>query len=425
MHINGLLGFTVVAFLLGSMIARSRKPSLPIWSIMAFASSLTIAFGLVRLDEIESIIDWNVILFLIGMFSIVGLAESSGLLNLMGAWFMNRFSSRYQIMLASSIFFGLLSALSMNDTVAFMGPPLAYTISRTLRIDPRVMFLLLAFSLTIGSVMTPIGNPQNILIVEGSGIKAPFFKFLHSLFVPTILNLILTPIILIKLFKVEERKGSVIFIPEEAITSRRDAILGAIGLTSTILVLIINDMLQLSGLPYIEKRGFIPFLIAAALYIASNNPRQLLGKIDWGAIIFFISMFITMEGVWRSGVFNSLLALIVPDKLEGMAGILSITAASLLVSQLISNVPFARFFVLYMRGIGYTSADDSCWVALAMASTIAGNLTPLGAASNIIILEYLESRMNTTISLKDFLKAGLVVTAVNTLVYLLWLMGAP
>jgi Na+/H+ antiporter NhaD/arsenite permease-like protein len=54
-----------------------------------------------------------------------------------------------------------------------------------------------------------------------------------------------------------------------------------------------------------------------------------------------------------------------------------------------------------------------------MSSTIAGNLTILGAASNVIILEVLESRMGTTITFTEFLKIGAVVTLVNTAIYLL------
>ncbi|MGC9147445.1 MAG: SLC13 family permease [Infirmifilum sp.] len=421
MGVSHLLGFIILSFLLGAMIARSRKPTIPIWSIMAFTSFLTIAFGLVRLDEVGSIIDWNVVLFLVGMFSIVGLAESSGLFNLMGFWFINHFESRYHLILASSIFFGLLAAISMNDTVAFMGPPLAYTVSRALDIDPRVMFLLLAFSLTIGSVTTPIGNPQNVLIVEESGITAPFYVFFRMLFVPTLINLVITPMILVKLFGVEEKRKSLILIPGESITNKRDAALGALGLVSTVLILIANDLMQLLGLPYVEKRGLIPFFIAAALYIVSSNPRELLGKVDWGTIIFFISMFITMQGVWRSGVFTPLLSMMMPHRMEGPQALASITFSSLLISQVISNVPFASFFTIYMKSLGYTRHDELYWIALAFSSTIAGNLTPLGAASNIIILEYLESRMNTTIILKDFLKAGLIVTAVNTAIYLIWL----
>lgn len=163
-------------------------------------------------------------------------------------------------------------------------------------------------------------------------------------------------------------------------------------------------------------------MIAAGTYMFSSNPRRLLGNVDWGTIVFFISMFVTMEGVWRSGVFDPLLGALLPCMLKGAEGVLAITTASLLLSQVIGNVPFARFFVLYMESLGYTSGDDLYWVTLAVSSTIAGNLTPLGAASNIIVLEYLESRMNTTILLKDFVRVGLLVTLVNTSIYLLWLL---
>jgi len=74
-----------------------------------------------------------------------------------------------------------------------------------------------------------------------------------------------------------------------------------------------------------------------------------------------------------------------------------------------------------MKALGYTGEDYSSWLTLAMASTIAGNLTILGAASNIIILEVLESRMNTTITFIEFLKVGAIVTAINTVIYLIFI----
>jgi Na+/H+ antiporter NhaD/arsenite permease-like protein len=70
----------------------------------------------------------------------------------------------------SALLFGVLAAFVANDTVALMDPPIAYTISRISGLNIKMMFLLLAFSLTIGSTMTPIGNPQNVLIAVGSGV---------------------------------------------------------------------------------------------------------------------------------------------------------------------------------------------------------------------------------------------------------------
>ncbi|MDK6028201.1 SLC13 family permease [Ignisphaera sp. 4213-co] len=417
MSYDYIAGLAIVLLLISSLIVRSRRPQTPVWSIMAFLSFLTILFRLVKPSELESVIDLDVILFLIGMFTIVGFAEASGLIEAVSIWFVSLFKTRYSLLCASSVLFGLLAAIAMNDTVAFMGPPIAYAIARAINVDPKAMFLLLAFSLTIGSVTTPVGNPQNILIVEKSDLEAPFIRFVEYLLMPTLINLFITPFIIIKFFRIENQRVNIALIPHEALKDKREALLAAIGLFSSITALVINDVFQLIGLPYISKRGFIPFIISAALYIASRNPRRILANVDWGTIIFFITMFITMEGVWRSGVLNPLFNMFMPKKLEGIQAIVSIAIISIVVSQIVSNVPFAKLFIRYMKSLGYTNSDYVPWLTLAMASTIAGNLTLLGAASNIIIVEYLESRMSTSISFTEFLRTGVIVTIVNVAIY--------
>jgi Na+/H+ antiporter NhaD/arsenite permease-like protein len=150
----------LVIYLVTSLVLRSRRTYIPVWSIMAFSAFVSVVTGLVSFDEIGLVVNLDAILFLIGMFSLVSLAESSGLLPALTAWFIGRFGSRYSVVYASSILFGVLAAFAVNDTVALMGPPIAYTISRVTGVDPKMMFLLLAYSLTVGSAMTPMGNPR-------------------------------------------------------------------------------------------------------------------------------------------------------------------------------------------------------------------------------------------------------------------------
>lgn len=157
----------------------------------------------------------------------------------------------------------------------------------------------------------------------------------------------------------------------------------------------------------------------------SRSPRKVLSNVDWGTILFFITMFITMNGVWKSGALNPLLNIFMPRKLSGILDVISISVASIVMSQVISNVPFTKLVIDYMKALGYAGHDQLSWITLAMASTIAGNLTPLGAASNIIIIEHLESKMSTSISFIEFFKVGTLVTLVNMLVYIafLWLLS--
>jgi len=420
-YLRTWLGLVVLIYLATSLILRSRRPWTPIWCVMAFASFMVILFGLVSFDDISSVIDLDVILFLIGMFSLVGLANSSGLLKLISLWFISIFRRRVTLIYGSSLLFGVLSAFAVNDTVALMGPPIAYTLSRVAGIDPKFMFLLLAFSLTIGSVMTPIGNPQNLLITIESGIEAPFITFIIKLIIPTIVNLLLTTYVMLKVFKIRDDEVRIGLIPHEVLRSRRDAILAGLGILLTITLLIINDVLELYGALHIKYRGVIPFVVAAGIYLLTTNPRNVLSEIDWGTIVFFITMFITMEGIWNSGVLQPLLNLLLPTKEYGISSILRITLASVVISQLLSNVPFVKLFIRYMNDLGYRGSDTTEWLTLAMSSTIAGNLTILGAASNVIILEVLETKMKSTITFVEFLKIGCLITTINILVYLAFL----
>ncbi|MEM1797244.1 MAG: SLC13 family permease [Zestosphaera sp.] len=245
---------------------------------------------------------------------------------------------------------------------------------------------------------------------------------MKELTIPTLINLIVLPLILIKIFKIKNEPVKISLIPCELITDERDALLAGAGLLATVASLVANDLLELLSLPHVTHRGFIPFIVAAGTYLLSRNPRKVLASVDWGTIVFFITMFVTMEGVWRSGVLQPILTFLMSGKLGSVESVLSVTVASLLLSQVLSNVPFVKLFITFLKNVGYGPADVNIWLALAAMSTIAGNLTILGAASNIIVLETLETKMKTSITFIEFFKIGLFVTVANTLIYLVFLL---
>jgi len=236
-------GFVVVS-LIAFLILRTRWPHIPIWAFMAFTSTIVVASGLTPVDELSSVVNLEVILFLVGMFSIVGVAESSGLLDALSLAVIQRFKSVYMAIVGLSFTFGLLAAIAVNDTVAVMGPPIAYFAAKTLNIDPKPLYMLLAFSITIGSTMTPIGNPQNMLIAVESGLRAPFISFLYYLALPTILNLALVAFIIVKAYGVKNGRVEILVIPREYIRNFRDAVVSGVALAAVIVVLLINDVLS-------------------------------------------------------------------------------------------------------------------------------------------------------------------------------------
>jgi Na+/H+ antiporter NhaD/arsenite permease-like protein len=114
-------------------------------------------------------------------------------------------------------------------------------------------------------------------------------------------------------------------------------------------------------------------------------------SVDWGTIMFFTTMFITKKAIRDSGVLYTPLKALSPLNTDPLANTLQVALASLLFSQLLSNVPLVELYIDYLHTLGNTHLGNRKWIALAMSSAIAENLTLPGVASNII-LEAVESR---------------------------------
>jgi Na+/H+ antiporter NhaD/arsenite permease-like protein len=136
-------------------------------------------------------------------------------------------------------------------------------------------------------------------------------------------------------------------------------------------------------------------------------------KIDWHTMIFFAAMFILMASVW-SNFFESQL-----DSMHLNLASTSVTMTiSVILSQFISNVPLVA---LYTPMLMQFEAPTKALMALAAGSTIAGNLTILGAVSNVIIIHNAEKNAGETLTFFEFVKIGLPLTVINVFVYWLYL----
>jgi Na+/H+ antiporter NhaD/arsenite permease-like protein len=99
----------------------------------------------------------------------------------------------------------------------------------------------------------------------------------------------------------------------------------------------------------------------------------------------------------------------------GLTSVPAILVISVLLSQLISNVPFVALCLPLM-----VNPSVQELMALAAGSTIAGNLFILGAASNVIIIQNAE-RSGETLTFLEFARVGVPLTALNIIVYWLFL----
>ena len=383
---------------------------LQIWQIMLLGALLVLLSGEISPVDAASAINPDVMIFLAGMFVIgEAMRESGYLFHLFNRIFC-RAKNLDQLLLLILFAMGFLSALLMNDTLAIIGTPLMLYLAQALRISPKLLLLTLAFAVTTGSAMSPIGNPQNLLIAINGSLTNPFLVFFQYLFIPTVANLVLA-YLLLRLFYKSQFQQTAIEIPKECIS---DPTLANISRISIILLLILILAKVLAVTVQSSQHfslTYIAIFSALPVILFSSRRWEIMKHIDWCTLVFFAAMFVLMDSVWRSGFFQSMME----ESSLGFGSIPVILALSVFLSQIISNVPFVALFQPLLIN---PSAQDL--MALAAGSTIAGNLFILGAASNVIIIQNAE-KSGETLTFLDFARVGVPLTALNVFVYWIFL----
>jgi Na+/H+ antiporter NhaD/arsenite permease-like protein len=298
---------------------------------------------------------------------------------------------------------GLFSAVFLNDTIVLVFTPLILDITATLRRNPLPYLVALVTAANIGSVATITGNPQNMLVGISSGIE--FMAFLRALGPIALVGLGIVWVVIVLVYRAEF-SGSAFaetyaFEPEV----KRPRLWKALFATALMLgALVANAPVPLAAI-----------LAAAVLLITRRtNTAQVFQEIDWGLLVFFSALFVVTGAIGVSGMGHELFEVLKPHA-ERSAGSLTLTAV--ILSNLVSNVPA----VMLLRPLIPTlSHPHEAWLTLAMATTLAGNLTLLGSVANLIVAEIARTR-GVHLTFSEYLKAGTAIAVLSLLVGVAWM----
>ncbi len=404
---------TLAAVFLLIAVRRIGTFTFQIWQVMLLGAGIVLVSGQIPLDAAWHSINLDVMLFLFGMFVVGHAIEESGYLAHVSYQYFKRARSRDSLLLMLLFGGGIASAFLMNDTLAIVGTPVVLLLARKHGMSPKLLLIALAFAVTIGSVMSPIGNPQNLLIALNGQMDNPFLTFLRYLLLPTLLNLYISFLLLKKMFP-DDFQDAELTHSQEPIRDHHLAFLARVSL-NIVLVLVAAKIVTAAIFPAIDFR-LTHIALAACLPIVVGSPKRwrILRGIDWHTLTFFAAMFVLMESVWLTGFFQKTIS----DFHIPVTSIEMILAISVLLSQLISNVPLVALYQPLLMNAGVTTAE---LMALAAGSTIAGNMFILGAASNVIIIQNAERRTKQTITFVEFARGGIPLTILNTFVYWVFL----
>jgi Na+/H+ antiporter NhaD/arsenite permease-like protein len=272
--------------------------------------------------------------------------------------------------------------------------PLLLNICRQFAKRPLRYLLALATASNIGSVATITGNPQNILIGSISGIS--YRHFLSALAPVAIVGLFVDWMALHWLCP--ERDG----VAENAVTKPISIDRPDHRLAFPVIVL----AMVLAGF----LAGFSPALVAALggaslLIRRSVPPEEIYKEIDWPLLVFFIGLFLITGAAEQAGIAQPMLALAERLNLHNPWIFTGVVA---LFSNVVSNVPAV---MLLKDLVPKFHNPTQFWLLLAMASTLAGNLTVTGSIANMIVIEKAQS--DVVITFRDYLRVGAPVTMVT------------
>jgi Na+/H+ antiporter NhaD/arsenite permease-like protein len=430
-----LFAATVLVVTVGAVLSRQlslRGP--PIWLIFLAGAFAMVAVGAVSVTGAGTAIAGNlpILVFLLSLFIFAAGLEQAGALDHFARWILGRARHASDLPLVLFVAAGLVSAFVINDALVLVGVPVLFAVARRLQISAEPLLLTLAFAVTVGSVLTPFGNPQNLLVSLGSGISAPVATFFRYLLLPTIVNLLVGGLYLRRAFR-SQFSGTA--VPATAVPPRVPLLpagkLVDLGFRFPVLVLFPVTMIVMITVDVTASltKGLSAPLYTIALggaigvLLLTPGRSELFARVDWSILVLFAALFVVVAGAVAGGLLTGIGAIIpIPGPGHPVAAIAAILATSLGGSQLVSNVPWVALQIPLLHAVGYGTATPWAWIALAAGSTLAGNLTLLGAASNLIVVGQAE-RAGVRIGLRRFVKIGLPLTAMTVAVLFVFLIA--
>ena len=365
---------------------------------------LMVAFRVVNASEALRFIDFSTLVLLFSMMLIVAYLHLAGFFEWITEQIIARLKPRHLLPVVIFIT-GILSAFFVNDIICLVMVPFTLLTTRRMGLKPLPYLLAVATSSNIGSVATITGNPQNMLIGSFSGL--PYQYFLWHLGPIALIGLAIDWLIIRLMFGREHVSENA-----EVLTSVTQHIsLRELRKPAIVIALVLGGFI--AGVPPAMMAA-----IGAALMLVTRtqNPRQVYDEVDWGLLIFFVGLFLIVGGAENSGLTSYLFGFADRFNLQNTA---ILTVATALFSNLVSNVPA----VMLLKSLIPSFRDPHTgWLVLAMASTLAGNLTITGSVANLIVVERAKDEVH--IGFWDYSRVGIPVTLGTLVVGWAWLTWA-
>jgi Na+/H+ antiporter NhaD/arsenite permease-like protein len=366
--------------------------------------------GIIKGEDMIHYLDLDVLGLLFGMMVIVEALREAGFLSILAGTLTSLgFRKIYHLTIALSLFTFITSALLPNATVMLIIIPMTLGICETLNLGRAAVPVLIALSISsnLGGVLTPIGDPPNIMAYPH--LQISFIGFILNIGPPTLLIYVISLAVIMTLFRREmkfeignkndERKPKI---------EKNFLIISILVLTLVLLLFLLQDITGMSP-------------SASALYgatllmiIGGKRMATILREVNWDLLIFLGSILIFSGSLEKVGILH-LLAQIISKSTHGNPHILTTLIAwlSSLVSALVDNIPYAAVMIPVIDELVSLTGYYKLWWVFLISVGLGGIATPIASVPSLLAYSALRDKFE--FKFLDFMKIGLIVWVILTL----------
>ena len=416
--ISGLI--LLIAYI---FIALEKVPKV---TIALIGAGLTLLLGLVSQGKLldgtlnphyfANFVDFNVIFLLVSMMILVLITTKSGVFT----WIANELlkltkGSPIKILFALGLFTAVVSAFLDNVTTVILVMPITFAIAKQLELNPIPILITEIVCSNIGGTSTLIGDPPNIIIGSAAGFS--FMDFIIELAPVIAVILLVVLAFLAVVFKkdlitTEENMKKVAQIDNsKTITDKKHMIRSMTVLSLVIIGFMLHDITHIDT--------YVVAMIGASILLLFEKPTEILEKVEWNTIFFFVGLFIIIGGLEASGGIKLMAEwLLKVTNGSQEATSMVILWGSGIISGIIDNIPYTATMSPMLVEIQKSMGADytyPLWWSLSLGACLGGNMTIIGAAANVIVSEN-AAKDGHPIGFIQFMKYGVPIVVISLII---------
>ncbi len=332
-------------------------------------------------------INWETIVFIAGMMIMVEGMAHVGFFR----WLCMQIAKlvKYKVIPIFLTFMILSAILAMfidSITVILFLAAVTIELSQLLKFNPVPMILAEVFCANLGGSATMCGDPPNIII--GTSLGYSFADFITNTGVMAGVALIFVVVYFYLIFKKELTTNADVKIDVTALPSPSEAIKSKRGfVVSTIIFLCAIVMLVTHASTGLTVAFIGTFIAIVTLIAAGKDALELIKKVDYKTLLFFVGLFVVVGGLEQTGILTQMAQLIGEVSGGNLYVMIAIILwVSAIASAFVDNIPFAATMIPVISNLAATqgvSLDILSW-SLAMGTDIGGSATPIGASANVV-----------------------------------------